>query len=108
MEAPGLERIIPADAVLDTISTGFIATEGPVWNHREEYLLWSDMAGDKIYRWKAGEGTSVFIDPSGHSNGLTYDLQRRFILAAFASRSIRRLQPDGSRPALPDRHHALP
>lgn len=108
MEATGFERIVPTDAVLDTISTGYVATEGPVWNRREGYLLWSDMAGDKIYRWKAGEGTSVFLDPSGHSNGLTYDHQGRLIVAGFASRSIWRLEPDGSRTVLVDRYDGLP
>lgn len=99
-EAPGLARIIPKDAVLEIIATGFIATEGPVWNRREEYLLWSDMAGDKIYQWKPDQGTSVFADPSGHSNGLTYDLQGRLTVAGFGSRSIWRLEPDGRKTAL--------
>jgi gluconolactonase len=104
LETPGLARIIPKDAVLDTIATGFVATEGPVWNRREEYLLWSDMAGDKIYKWKAGEGTSVFVDPSWHSNGLTYDLQGRLIVAGFAARRIWRLEPDGSKTTLADHY----
>jgi len=108
MEAPGLARIIPEGAVLDTISTGFIATEGPVWNRRERFLLWSDMVGDRIYKWEPGEGTSVFVEPSGHSNGLTYDLQGRLIVAGFASRSIWRLEPDGSKTVLADRYDGLP
>src|SRR5207244_8603637 len=79
MEAPGLARIVPSGAVMETISTGYIATEGPLWNRREEYLLWSDMAGDRIYQWKPGRGTSTFVDPSGHSNGLTYDREGRLL-----------------------------
>ena len=65
METSGLSLIIPRDATLDTISTGFIATEGPVWNRREGYLLWSDMVGDRIYKWKPGEGTSVLLSVPG-------------------------------------------
>lgn len=100
LEVPGLARIIPSNAVLETVSTGFVATEGPLWNRREEYLLWSDMAGDKIYQWKPGHGTSVFIDPSGHSNGLTYDLQGRLLVAGFGSRNIWRLESNGDKAVL--------
>jgi gluconolactonase len=100
LEAPGLTRIVPRDALLETVSTGFTATEGPLWNRREEYLLWSDMAGDRIYRWKPGAGTSVFVDPSSHSNGLTYDLQGRLVVAGFGSRTIWRIEPDGAKTVL--------
>src|SRR5665213_2113816 len=65
LEAPELAEIVPHGAVLDTVSHGYIATEGPVWNRRVGYLLWSDMAGDTIYKWQPGRGTSVYVHPSG-------------------------------------------
>lgn len=107
MEAPGLERIIPKEAVLETFSTGFIATEGPVWNAREGYLLWSDMVGDKIYQWRPGHETSVFLDPSGHSNGLTYDRQGRLVVAGFGSRAIWRIEHDGTKTVLATHYRGM-
>jgi gluconolactonase len=104
MVGQGLERIVPSDARIEVVSTGYVAPEGPLWNRREGYLVWSDMAGNKIYRWEPGRGTSVFIDPSGHSNGLTYDLEGRLLVAGFASRNIWRVEPDGSRTVLAARY----
>jgi len=104
MEAPGFGRIVPWDTVLETIATGFVGTEGPVWNAREGYLIWSDIIGDKIYRWRPGHGTSVFIDPSGHANGLTYDPEGRLVVAGFGSRIIWRVEPDGRKTILASRY----
>jgi len=104
MEASGFERIVPRDTMLETIATGFIGTEGPVWCAREGHLFWSDIIGDKIYRWRPGHGTSVFIDPSGHANGLTYDPEGRLVVAGFGSRIIWRVEPDGRKNILASRY----
>lgn len=100
MVAPDFERIVPEDAILETFSSGFISTEGPVWSAQEGHLLWSDIAGDKIYQWSPAQGTSVFMEPSFHSNGLTYDRQGRLVAAGFGSRTIWRLEPDSRKVVL--------
>lgn len=107
MEAPGFERIVPNDADLETIATGFISTEGPVWNAREGYLLWSDIVGDKIYQWRPEQGTSVFLEPSGHSNGLTYDREGRLVVAGFGSRTIWRIDHDGRKVVLASHYQGV-
>lgn len=96
MVAPGLERIVRPDAVLQVIATKTVTGEGPVWNAREGYLLWVDIVGDTIWQWKPGVGTSVFLRPSGRANGMTYDRQGRLVVAGWASRTIWRMEPDGS------------
>ena len=95
MESPGFERIVPRDAVVETIATGCIFTEGPVWNARDGYFLWTDIIGDCILKWSDDEGVTPFIDPSGHANGLTYDRDGRLVAAGYGSRCIWRLEPDG-------------
>lgn len=94
--APGLERIVPKDAVLTRISYGWIFTEGPVWNAREGCLLWTDIVGDKILKWVPGEGVRVVLSPSGHANGMTLDREGRLVVAGWGARTVWRMEPDGS------------
>jgi len=93
--APGFERVVPRDAVVQTIHADCIFGEGPVWNARERYFLWTDIVGDKMLRWTPDEGVSVFRTPTGHANGTTYDRQGRLVVAGWGARTVWRLEPDG-------------
>ena len=77
----------------------------PVWVPAEESLLFSDVPENIVYRWKDGQGVSVFLTPSGFtgehydgrergSNGLTLDAKGRLVLAQHGDRRIARLNPD--------------
>ena len=57
---------------LERIATGFIFTEGPVWNP-EGFLLFSDMPGDIRRRWSPADGVTVVRDPANKCNGMAYD-----------------------------------
>ena len=48
-----LDDIISPDAKLETLGDHFGLTEGPVWVQRggDGYLLFSDNAGNEIYKW---------------------------------------------------------
>jgi len=71
------------------VANGFQFTEGPVW--KDGALYFSDIQSDKIYKWSADSGTSVFRAPSGRSNGLTLDLDGNIIIAGHSARHIARL-----------------
>ncbi|MCH8557391.1 MAG: SMP-30/gluconolactonase/LRE family protein [Balneolia bacterium] len=55
-------------------------TEGPYW-HPEGYLLFSDIPANRVYRWSGENGTEVFLEPSGNSNGIQADLDGSVLLA---------------------------
>jgi gluconolactonase len=76
------------------VDNGFQFTEGPVW--KDGSLYFSDIQGDKIYRWCADSGTTVFRDPSGRSNGLTLDLDGNIIIAGHSARHVARLETKDS------------
>jgi len=93
---PGFERLVSADAALETIATGCTFTEGPLWNEQKGYLLWSDMPADKMRKWTPEEGVTIFRAPCGKSNGLTYDKQGRLVACEHANRRISRTESDGA------------
>ena len=89
-------RLVSPDAPLDRIYHGLSFGEGPLWNRRDGTFLWVDIVGDTIYRWKPGVGAEVFIRPSTKANGLTFDKEGRLCVAGWASRSVWRVERDGS------------
>jgi gluconolactonase len=98
VNAPGLLELVPADAELERIGSGFTFTEGPLWTNRDGgSLLFSDMPGDTRRRWSAAGGVEVVAHPSNKGNGLSWDLEGRLLICEHATSSLIRVEPDGSR-----------
>jgi len=89
-------RIVPEGAKVERLGTGFQFTEGPVWNVKGEYLLFSDIPASRIKKWTAEDGISDFRFPSGKSNGLTLDRSGRLIACEHANRRVSRTEEDGT------------
>src|SRR5437867_13343842 len=88
--APGAAAILPEGLRREQVATGFVFTEGPLWDPRAGALLFSDIPADRIYRWKEGEGAAVFREPSGKSNGLTWDREGCLLACEHARRRLSR------------------
>jgi gluconolactonase len=113
---PRLDSLVPADAVLEKVAEGFTWAEGPVWSRTGGYILFSDVPTNSIIKWKAGEGSSVFLKTSGYtgveeftgrepgSNGLTFDREGRLVFCQHGDRRVGRLEKDGSRTTLIDNY----
>jgi gluconolactonase len=111
-----LDKLVPKDAKLEKLGDGYTWTEGPVWNRKGNYLLFSDIPANAIMKWKAGAGMSLFLKPSGYtgsapftgrepgSNGLTYDAGGHLILCEHGDRRVARLERDGAKTTLADRY----
>ncbi|MBW4630675.1 MAG: SMP-30/gluconolactonase/LRE family protein [Iphinoe sp. HA4291-MV1] len=99
-----INSIVPTDAKLEQLADGFLWVEGPLWNRNENYLLFSDVKANKIYKWKPGKGVSTYLSPSGYtgsapfngiepgSNGLIFDSQGRLVMCQHGNRRIARLE----------------
>jgi gluconolactonase len=88
-------EIVGPDVGVESIATGCLFTEGPVWHPRQHFLLWSDMPGDAIRRWSLERGVTIFRKPSNMANGLTYDRDGRLLTCEHASSQVTRTEPDG-------------
>jgi gluconolactonase len=117
---PAASRIIPANARLERIATGFTWVEGPVWVHGS--LFFADIPSNSIRRWTPGRGVSIFLQPSGYkgsapygghepgSNGMTLDALGRLTVAGHAQRDVFRfesLNPESVQTILADRYQSL-
>ena len=96
------QSILDPNAKLEVIATGIQQPEGPVWKEGLG-LLFSDIKGNKIYKWTAENGKEVYLNPSDNTNGLTYDLEGRLVAGQMGLRRIVRFEEDGSQRSLADR-----
>ena len=113
---PRFDKLVPHDAKIEKITDGFKWVEGPVWNRKERYLLFSDIPNNSVYKWQEGKGVTLFLKPSGYtgpapfegkepgSNGLTFDAEGRLVLAQHGDRRIARLEKDGRLTVLVDKY----
>lgn len=95
-----MNAIVDADAKIERIGEGFVWAEGPVWIAAGEYLLFTDVPGNTMYKWSAGEGVTVFLKPSGYAgtnttflreagaNGLTLDLAGNLLMCDSGTRAV--------------------
>lgn len=123
------DAILASDARLELLGEHFGVTEGPLWmdDATGGYLLFSDMPANVIYKRTPAGQISVFLENSGYtgddilnagaqsmsgpvhvvligSNGVTLDHEGRLVIAAMADRAVARIERDGSRTILADRH----
>ena len=115
-EDPRLDALIPADARIEVLASGFKWAEGPVWIAGESSLLFSDIPNNSIFRWCEDEGLRLWMKPSGYtgvtdygpepgSNGLTLDPQGRLVLCEHGDRRVSVLTAGGGKLTLADRFH---
>jgi len=70
---------VPEGATVEKVAGGFQFTEGPIWY--QERLLFTDIPANTVYQWTPEDGSSVFLKPSGHANGLAVSPQGDVLLA---------------------------
>jgi len=90
-----MEELVDPSAQIETLATGFIFLEGPVWHHRERHLTFADNRQESLFRWSEGGGVSVWRHPSGHASGNTYDHDGWLVSCEMEGRCLSRIAPDG-------------
>jgi gluconolactonase len=104
---PDFDKLVPPDAKIEVLSTGYIWSEGPVWVKSGGYLLFSDVPANTVYKWTAKEGATPFLKPSGYtglgyysgepgSNGLTINAAGELVSAEHGDRRISAMPLSGA------------
>ncbi|CAA9536772.1 MAG: Gluconolactonase [uncultured Sphingomonadaceae bacterium] len=100
---PALDAIIDRNAPVEVLGEGYGWAEGPVWVGRGGFLLFTDVPGNRIWRWSPAAGVGLFMEPSGlagpvpagvneaGANGLALDARGRLLMADSGSRAIARV-----------------
>jgi gluconolactonase len=89
----GLSGIIQDGARLEKLAGDFEFTEGPVAD-KAGNVYFTDQPNDRILVWNNQKGISVFLQPSGRSNGLTFDKDGNLWTCADNKNEIWKISPD--------------
>jgi gluconolactonase len=107
---PELDAILDANANIEVLAEGYTWSEGPLWIEKEGFLLFTDVPENKIYKWKEGEGASLYLTPSGFTgdktdstepggNGLTLDANGNLVVCQHGDRRVARMAAPIGQPA---------
>ena len=100
---PAMDAIVPKDWKIEKLGEGFGWAEGPIWVKSGGYLLFTDVPGNKMWKWSAKGGLEKFLDPSGATapdenvwreagaNGLAILDGGNILIADTGNRSIQKL-----------------
>jgi len=102
---PGFESLVPSDARIERLASGFAFTEGPLW--RCQGALWfSDVIGNVVRQWSPDGTVIEILRPGGYDgnslpeggfngpNGMTADRDGAVVLCQHGNRRIVRITPD--------------
>lgn len=112
---PQVDALVPQNARMEILASGFTWTEGPVWVKDGGYLLFSDIPRNSVFKWKEGDGVSLFLSPSGFTgnvyygkepgcNGLLLDPAGRLVSMEHGDRRVSVLYNDGGKRTLVDNY----
>jgi gluconolactonase len=114
---PALDALVPKDAVIEVLASGFDWTEGPVWVKDDDggHLLFSDIPPNSVMKWKEGVGASLFLKPSGYTgvvdygaepgcNGLLLDAKGQLVSCEHGDRRLSVLTAGGGKRTLVDNY----
>lgn len=97
---PDLDAILSADAKVEVIAEGFEWSEGPLWLEKENFLIFSDVPKNTVYKWTREKGKEVYLKPSGYtgnnspysneegSNGLVLSNDGKLVLCQHGDRKV--------------------
>lgn len=108
--APEIDRLIPENAVIEVLASGFDWSEGPVWVENGRYLLFSDIPPNSVYKWSESDSITNYLKPSGYtgnqrrdgepgSNGLLIGPTGHLVLCQHGDRRVAYMDAPLDQPA---------
>ncbi|MGH1393485.1 MAG: SMP-30/gluconolactonase/LRE family protein [Trichormus sp.] len=99
-----LGAIVPPDASLHKLANGAVHSEGPVYFHEDDSVIWSDAHGNRLLRWSPTDNVTVLREPSDYQSGNYRDLEGRLVACSSGLRGIIRREHNGEWHVLVDRY----
>ncbi|WP_315791162.1 SMP-30/gluconolactonase/LRE family protein [Fischerella sp. JS2] len=99
-----MDALIRSNSSLQKLANGAAHSEGPVYFHEDDSVVWSDAHGNRLLRWSASDDVSVLRDPSDYQSGNYRDLEGRLVACSSGLRAIIRREHNGEWKILVDRY----
>ena len=94
-----INQVISEIEVIEVIAEGFEWSEGPLWISQGNFLIFSDIPPNRIYKWSQQDSLSIYLEPSGYtgkegrngepgSNGLLLSPDGALVLCQHGDRRV--------------------
>lgn len=70
------------------LCTGAVWSEGPVWLYEDNSVLWSDIPNNRMLRWQAQDGMTVWRSNAEYTNGHTREADGSLLHCSHGLRAI--------------------
>lgn len=98
-----IDQLIPADAQIEILASGFEWSEGPLWLEDLQALIFTDVPTNKIWKWSEKDSLTLYLEPSGYfgdragkrepgANGLALDREGNLLLCQHGERQVGRMK----------------
>ncbi len=103
------EKYALFNAVIYRHYVGTKWAEGPAWSGEGHYLVWSDLPNNRQMRFLEEDShVSTLREPSGYSNGNTFDFEGRQLSCEHAGRRVVRYEHTGKVTVIADKFEGKP
>ncbi len=93
---PSFRQYVVFNSLIKRLHFGTSWAEGPAWNGVGRYMVWSDIPANVQLRWIEDDSrVTTFRNPSGNSNGNTFDFEGRQLSCEHGGRRVVRYEPNG-------------
>lgn len=101
-----LTDLLDPQSPIETLSSGYTWSEGPVWDRQRDCLYFNDVPGNITWRWSESDGISEFLNPAGApasetagfreagANGLWIARDGRLLICNHGRRAIESMDLD--------------
>lgn len=92
-------QVLDPNASLEIVASGFDWVEGPLWIENGQYLLFSDIPKNRVYKLNSQNEVNIYLEPSGYdfdtysgigpgSNGLVLGPNEQLVLMQHGERRV--------------------
>ncbi|MEM1229316.1 MAG: SMP-30/gluconolactonase/LRE family protein [Pseudomonadota bacterium] len=89
-----LAKVVDVEAQVETLAEDFVFTEGPVWRAADASVIFSDIPASQLFRWREGEGVTVYRADSHMANGNALDHGGRLLSCEHGTSRVVREHSD--------------
>jgi len=92
-----------AEIKFEHLAQGYRFTEGPAWNVKDQFFLFSDTPSDRLLKWVPGSPITVFRTDANGPAGNAFDVQGRLYTCETRTRRVTRTDRTGKIEVLAER-----
>lgn len=85
-----------SEVKIETLGRNWGFTEGPAWNAKDNYLIFSDTPGDRLLKWVPGNKIEVFREGANGPSGNAFDNDGRLYTCETRARRVTRTDKKGA------------